>query len=196
MMQAALTSGRRPKEIPMRTYVISAILVLGSAFHATAQVAVQQQPTSSSVTLAGIGMFIYPAEGQSPEQQQADEAACMQWAESQTGLVLQPGSVDTQAAADASRQQAADATQGAAVGGAARGALAGVAIGAIAGDAGTGAAIGATAGAIGGRRAKKNVEAEAAYAGAAQAEAQSTEAVETFKKAAGVCLQGRGYTVQ
>ena len=196
MMQAALTSGRRPKEIPMRTYVISAILVLGSAFHATAQVAVQQQPTSSSVTLAGIGMFIYPAEGQSPEQQQADEAACMQWAESQTGLVLQPGSVDTQAAGDAAQQQAADATQGAAVGGAARGAVAGVAIGAIAGDAGTGAAIGATAGAIGGRRAKKQVEAEAGQQGAAQAQAQSDEAVETFSKAAGVCLQGRGYTVQ
>jgi hypothetical protein len=195
MIRAAFTAGRRPKENPMRTYVITAILVLGSAFHATAQVAVQQQ-ASSTVTLAGIGMFIYPAEGQSPEQQQADEAACMQWAESQTGLVLQPGSVDTQAAADAARQQTADATQGAAVGGAARGALAGVAIGAIAGDAGTGAAIGATAGAIGGRRAKKGAEAEAASAGAAQAQAQSDEAVETFSKAAGVCLQGRGYTVQ
>ncbi len=179
----------------MRRYLIAAALVLVPASYATAQVAVQQQ-ASSTVTLAGIGMFIYPAEGQSAEQQQADEAACMQWAESQTGLVLQPGSVDTQAAADASRQQAADATQGAAVGGAARGALAGVAIGAIAGDAGTGAAIGATAGAIGGRRAKKQVEAEAGQQGAAQAQAQSDEAVETFSKAAGVCLQGRGYTVQ
>lgn len=180
----------------MRKYLITIALLLVPASYATAQVAVQQQPTSSSVTLAGIGMFIYPAEGQSPEQQQADEDACMQWAESQTGLVLQPGSVDTQAAGDAAQQQAADATQGAAVGGAARGALAGVAIGAIAGDAGTGAAIGATAGAIGGRRAKKQVEAEAGQQGAAQAQAQSDEAVETFSKAAGVCLQGRGYTVQ
>jgi hypothetical protein len=32
-------------------------------------------------------------------------------------------------------------------------------------------------------------------ADAAQAQAQSDQAVEEFKKAAGVCLEGRGYTV-
>jgi len=179
----------------MRSYVLAAVLVLTAAAQTVAQVATQQT-TSSTVTLEGIGMFIYPAQGQTPEQQQKDEAACTQWAQTQTGLVLQPGSVDTQAAADAAQQQAADATQGAAVAGAARGAVAGVAIGAIAGDAGTGAAIGAVAGGIRGRRAKKTVEAEAASAGAAQAQTQSQEAIDEFKKAAGVCLQGRGYTVQ
>ncbi len=179
----------------MKRYILAAVLSLGAVSQAGAQVAVQQQ-SSSTMSLADIGMFIYPAKGQSAQQQQQDEAECTQWAENQTGMVLQPGSVDTQAAADAAQQQAADATQGAAVGGAARGAVAGVAIGAIAGDAGTGAAIGATAGAIRGRRAKKSVEAEAAYAGAAQATIQSEEAIETFKKAAGVCLEGRGYTVQ
>jgi len=163
---------------------------------ASAQTATQQQPTSSTVTLAQLGMFIYPADNQTPEQQQADETACMDWAEAQTGLVLQPGSVDTQAAGQAAQQQAADDTQGAAVAGAARGALAGVAIGAIAGDAGTGAAIGATAGAIGGRRAKKSYEAQAGAAGAQQAQEQSDEAIATFTRAAGVCLEGRGYTVQ
>jgi hypothetical protein len=165
------------KEKSMIRYVLTAVLVLGAVSQTEAQVATQQAP-ASTVTLAGIGMFVYPANDQSPEQQQADEAACMEWAEAQTGLTLQPGSVDTQAAADAAQRQAADATQGAAVGGAAR------------------AAIGAVAGGIRGRRAKKQVEAEAAYAGAAQAEAQSEQAIETFKKAAGVCLQGRGYTVQ
>ena len=195
MIQETRNSDRSPKERVMRRYLIPAVLILGSAHHAAAQVAVQQQQ-SSTVTLSSIGMFIYPAEGQSPEQQQADEAACTQWAESQTGMVLQAGEVDTQAAADAAQQQAADATQGAAVAGAARGALAGVAIGAIAGDAGTGAAIGAVAGGIGGRRAKKGAEAQAAQVGAVQAEAQSQAAVDEFKRAAGVCLQGRGYTVQ
>jgi putative Ca2+/H+ antiporter (TMEM165/GDT1 family) len=179
----------------MRSYVFAAALVLAAAAQAVAQVATQQT-RSSTVTLADIGMFIYPAEGQSPEQQQADEEACTQWAEAQTGLVLQPGSVDTQAAADAAQQEAADETQGAAVAGAARGALAGVAIGAIAGDAGTGAAIGAVAGGIRGRRTKKAYEAEAAQQGAAQAEASSQAAIDEFKKAAGVCLEGRGYTVQ
>ena len=179
----------------MRSYVLAAALVFGVGSQATAQVAAQQQQ-SSTVTLSSIGMFIYPAEGQSPEQQAADEAACTQWAEAQTGLVLQPGEVDTQAAGEAAQQEAADATQGAAVAGAARGAVAGVAIGAIAGDGGTGAAIGATAGAIAGRRAKKQVEAEAGYAGAAQAQAASQAAIDEFKKAAGACLGGRGYTVQ
>ncbi|MGH7675196.1 MAG: hypothetical protein ACREMV_07980, partial [Gemmatimonadales bacterium] len=65
----------------------------------------------------------------------------------------------------------------------------------IAGDAGTGAAIGA-AGAMGGRRAKQRVEAEAAQAGAQQAQAQNQQAVDTFKKAAGACLEGRGYAVK
>jgi len=179
----------------MRRYLITIALLLFTASYARAQVAVEQQ-ASSTVTLSSIGMFIYPAEGQTPEQQQADEAACTQWAEAQTGLVLQPGSVDTEAAAAAAKQQTADATEGAAVAGAARGAVAGVAIGAIAGDAGTGAAIGAVAGGIGGRRAKKGAEAQAAQQGAAQAEEQSQAAVDEFKRAAGVCLEGRGYTVQ
>jgi hypothetical protein len=179
----------------MTRYILTALLVLGAASQARGQVAATQQPAASTVTLASIGMYIYPAEDQSPEQQQADEAACTDWAESQTGLTLQAGSVDTQAAADQAEQQAADATQGAAVVGAAKGAVAGVAIGAIAGDAGKGAAIGAVAGGIAGRRAKKGAEAGAAQQGAAQAQAQNDQAVASFKQAAGACLSGRGYTV-
>lgn len=179
----------------MRTYKITTILAFGMSSLATAQVAVQGQ-SGSAVSLEQIGMFIYPAGGQSAEQQKADEAACTEWAEAQTGLQLQAGSVDTQAAAAAAQQQTAEATRGAAVGGAARGAVAGVAIGAIAGDAGTGAAIGAVAGAIGGRRARKHAEAQAAQAGAAQAQAQSDAALDEFKRAAGACLKGRGYSVQ
>ncbi len=38
-------------------------------------------------------------------------------------------------------------------------------------------------------------EQQAADAAQAQAQAQSDQAVEEFKKAAGVCLEGRGYTV-
>jgi len=178
----------------MSKIVMTAFLVLAAASQAGAQVAAQGG--SSTVSLSGIGLVIYPAQGNTPEQQQADEAACTDWAEAQTGLSIQAGSVDTQAAAAAAEQQAADATQGAAVGGAARGALGGAAIGAIAGDAGTGAAIGAVAGGIGGRRAKKSVEAQAGYAGAEQAEEANAAAIDSFKKAASVCLEGRGYTVQ
>ena len=161
----------------MNKYLITVLLLLGAVTQAGAQVATHGG--SSTVSLSGIGLVIYPAQGNTPEQQQADEAACTDWAEAQTGLSIQAGSVDTQAAADAAEDQASDATTGAAVGGAARGALAGVAIGAI-----------------GGRRAKKSVEAQASYAGAAGAEDQNAAAIEQFKKAASVCLEGRGYTVQ
>jgi hypothetical protein len=178
----------------MNKYLITLLLVLGAASQAGAQVATQGG--SSTVSLSGIGLVIYPAQGNTPEQQQADEAACTDWAEAQTGLSIQAGSVDTDAAAAEAGSQAADATTGAAVGGAARGAIGGAAIGAIAGDAGTGAAIGAVAGGIGGRRAKKSVEAQASYAGAEAAVEQNAAAIDQFKKAASVCLEGRGYTVQ
>jgi hypothetical protein len=185
------------KESLMRSTSLT-ICALSFAAYAAAQVAAtpeQQPPPPPPPTLAQIGLLIYPASDQTPEQQKADEAACTQWAEAQTGLKLQAGTVNTDSAAQAARQQTADATQGAAVAGAARGAVAGVAIGAIAGDAGTGAAIGAAAGAMRGRRAKKQAEAQAAQQGAQQAQAQNDEAIETFKRAAGVCLEGRGYTV-
>jgi hypothetical protein len=187
---------RELKEVPMRSSAIMMLVALGIPSIAAAQTAVQQQPAAPPPTLAQIGMIIYPAGGQTPEQQQADEAACTQWAEAQTGLTLQAGGVDTQAAAQAAQQQAAQATQGAAVVGAAKGAAVGVAIGAIAGDAGKGAAIGAVAGGVAGRRAKKQAEAQAAQQGAAQAQAQNQQAIDTFKKAAGACLEGRGYSVK
>lgn len=173
------------------------LFVFGLALLAASDAAGQQAAPSTAPppTLAQIGMYIYPAKGQSPEQQTADEDACTHWAETQTGLTLQSGGVDTQAAAEAAQRQAAEATQGAAVAGAAKGAVAGVAIGAIAGDAGKGAAIGAVAGGIAGRRARKHAEAQAAQQGAAQAQGQADANLEAFKKAAGACLQGRGYTV-
>jgi hypothetical protein len=153
-------------------------------------------PPAAAPTLAQIGMFIYPAKGQAPEQQTADEAACTEWAEAQTGLELRAGSVDTQSAAKAAKKQASQQAEGAAVVGAAKGAVAGTAIGAIAGDTGKGAAIGAVAGAMGGLRARRQAEKKAEQQGAQQAQAQSQAALDTFKKAAGACLEGRGYTVK
>lgn len=172
---------------------IALIALFATATAASAQAVAEEQALPPSFTQ--IGMVIYPAGGQSPEQQANDEAACWDWAEAQTGLSLVAGSPDTEAAGAAAADQAAVATQGAAVAGAARGALAGVAIGAIAGDAGKGAAIGAAAGAMGGLRGRSRAVASAEQQGAAAAEAGAAESVETFKNAGGVCLQGRGYTV-
>lgn len=166
---------------------------LSTVAPAAAQVAASKAETPPP-SFSQLGLMVYPAQGQTPEQQALDEAACWEWAEAQTGIQLVIGTPDTEAAGRAAGDQAAKATQGAAVGGAARGAIAGVAIGAIAGDAGKGAAIGAAAGAMGGVRARNRAIASAEQQGAAQAQAANEEAVNQFKKAGGVCLQGRGYT--
>ncbi len=132
--------------------IVAALVLALIAASLAAQTVAPAPPPAAKPTLAQLGLFIYPAKGQTPDQQKADETACTGWAETQTGLTASTGTVNTDAAAQAAKQQAAQQTQGAAVKGAAKGAVAGVAIGAIAGDAGQGAAIGAVAGAIGGRR--------------------------------------------
>jgi hypothetical protein len=118
--------------------------------------------------------MIYPGRGQSPQQQQKDQAECHGWA------IQQPG-----ANVAAAPQQPAG---GQVVRGAARGAAVGAVGGAIAGDAGTGAAVGAGAGAlVGGMRRRDQQQA------AAQAQAQTSAA---YNRAYAACLEGRGYTVK
>lgn len=126
----------------------------------------------------------YPAKGQSASRQSKDEGECFSWARQSTGI-------------DPAAVSAAPPPSGPAVGGgerlrgAARGALGGAAIGAIAGDAGEGAGVGAVVGTMaGGRRARENRR-----AGEQQAQAQSQEAINTYYRAYGACMSGRGYTV-
>jgi hypothetical protein len=92
-------------------------------------------------TLALGQVYVYPQQGQSPEQQQRDQGECHQWAVQQTGY--NPGMASTPSSAP----------DGSLVRGGARGAAVGAAVGAIEGDAGKGAAAGAAGGAlIGGMR--------------------------------------------
>ena len=167
--------------------------LLLSAAPASAQVAATKTDPPPKLTLAQIGMFIYPAKEQPKEQQKKDEDACYEWAEVNTGLILVPGKVDAEAAGKAA---AKDAGQGKVVGGAAAGAATGLAIGAIAGDAGKGAAIGAVAGSVGGVRGRVNAKQEAGQKGAQQAVQANQQGVEQFKKAAAACLEARGYSVR
>jgi hypothetical protein len=173
-----------------RVALLAGLLAAGSAL---AQVAAPKTAPPPKLTFAQIGLFIYPAKDQSPDQQKKDEDACYDWAETNTGLTLVAGKVDAEAAAKAS---AKDAGQGKVVGGAAAGAATGLAIGAIAGDAGKGAAIGAVAGSVGGVRGRKNAKQAAAQSGAQQAVQANQQAVDQFKKAAGACLEARGYSVR
>ena len=143
-----------------------------------------------------MGLYVFPAAGQTKEVQLVEEQQCYDWAQQQTGVDPTKVTANTDSAAQAAGAQAAAATQGAAVGGAAKGAAAGALIGAAAGDAGKGAAIGATAGAVGGRRAKKRAEGQAAQQGANAAVAQADDKIAQFKKAMTACLEGKKYTVK
>jgi hypothetical protein len=148
-------------------------IVLGGAAVSLAVAAIAQQP------------IIYPAKGQSPEQQNKDQGECYMWAKQTTGI-------DPLALAETPVQAQQQPAGRAVVGGAARGAAGGAAIGAIAGNAGKGAAIGAVVGTMGG--------ASRAHANQASANQQAQSArqqqLNTYNRAQAACLEGRGYTVQ
>lgn len=131
--------------------------------------------------------FVYPAKGQSPEQQKKDESECHQWAIKQTGI--DPSKPVPQAAPAAPPTTATGTTPGAGVRGAARGAIVGEVVG---GDAGAGAAAGAAAARSQSRRQNAAQQQQATQQ---QQQAQSGQQA-TFAKARAACLEGRGYTVK
>jgi len=150
-------------------------IALGAVALSVAHAASAQQP------------IIYPAKGQSAQQQKKDDGECYTWAKQSTGI--DPAVV----AQTPPPQQTGPATGGGErVRGAARGAVGGAAIGAIAGDAGEGAAIGAVAGTMaGGRQARQNRAAQNQ-----QAQGQQQQAINTYYRAFGACMEGRGYTIK
>ncbi len=130
--------------------------------------------------------IVYPAKGQSAQQQKKDEAECYQWAVSNTGIdPSKPTPAQAQAAPPTT---ATGTTPGAGARGAARGAV----VGGIMGDAGAGAAAGAMAGRAQSRRQNAAQQQQAA---AQQQQAQGAQNA-TFAKARAACLEGRGYTVK
>jgi hypothetical protein len=140
----------------------------------------------------GQELVVYPAKGQSDEQQSKDRFECHTWAVKQTGF-------DPTTASVAAPPPPEKTTEGGAVRGAARGAAAGAAIGAIAGDAGKGAAIGAGAGGV--RGARQRTRSEQRQAQQYQDSVQSSQAEldkqrAGYNKALSACLEGRGYTVK
>lgn len=136
---------------------------------------------------AGAAQYVYPAKGQSPEQQKSDESACYSWAVQQTGF--DPAKPPPVQPAATPPTTASGTTPGAGMRGAARGAIVG---GAIGGDAGTGAAVGAVA-ARGQSRRQNQAAAQQAQQ---QQQASSQQQQAAFAKARAACLEGRGYTVK
>ena len=150
------------------------LFVVAVALAAVASTAQAQKPV------------VYPAKGQSSQQQKKDERECLAWAKKDTGI-------DPAAASAPAPQKTGPAVGGGErVKGAARGAVGGAVIGGIAGDAGTGAAVGAAAGTMaGGARARRSQTAQNE-----QAQQQQQQALNTFYRAYGACMEGRGYTVK
>jgi hypothetical protein len=166
------------------------ILIFGQAV--IAQTPPPMVPDTSKMTYNqisnGLKLYVYPAKGQSKQQQKKDEYECYMWAIEQSGIdPLNLPKVEA---------PVQSGPTGGAVVGAAKGAAAGAAIGAIAGDAGKGAAIGATAGAMAGRRQGKQAQAQANQQSQAQATATEQEMKNSFNKAFSVCIEGKGYTVK
>jgi hypothetical protein len=129
--------------------------------------------------------IVYPAKGQSAQQQTKDDAECYAWAKNNTGV--DPARV---AQAPPPQQPASD---GQVAKGALRGAAGGAIIADVAGGhAGTGAAAGAIVGGIRGARQKQQTQA----AQQQQAQAQQQQAMSTFNRAYGACMEGRGYTIR
>ena len=125
--------------------------------------------------------IVYPAKGQSPQQQQTDDGACYSWAKTNTGI-------DPAAAASAPPPASGPAVGG---GERARGAVRGAAVGGIV-DGSDGARTGAAVGVVaGGARARQNKRAEQQ-----SAQAQQQGSLDTYYRAYGACMEGRGYTIK
>lgn len=167
---------------------VAGLLVFAAVVHA--QETQAAKPASMTASLnKSLGLFVFPAKDQKPEQQASDEQACYSWAVEQSG-------VDPLNMAATKPDSVAKGPDGSAVRGAARGAVAGVAIGAIAGNAGKGAAIGAAAGGMAGAGGKKQKEAKKEEEAKKAAAATDQAKIDSFKKAYSACLEGKGYTVK
>ena len=143
-------------------------------------------------------LYIYPAAGQSAEQQERDRYECHRWSVAQTGY--DPSAVGAGATtrtvttvSAAPEHPPVNPITGAA-GGAALGAVGG----AVAGDPGAGAAIGAAVGAtaaflhqLSGANEPAPETVEVTQAGAADPGRHSD-----YRRAITACLEGRGYNIQ
>src|ERR1700722_10142423 len=138
-------------------------------------------------------IFVYPANGQSAEQTDRDRYECHVWAVQQTGV--DPSRADASPYERVVVQPAnppGSGTVAGAIGGAIIGSI-------IAGprNAGAGLVIGAASGAIIGSAADANAQAQAQQTQAQinQSAAAGRARGDSYRRALGACLQGRGYTV-
>jgi hypothetical protein len=170
---------------------------------AMAQSSPATEPTGQKTLAATVGLYVFPAKGQSAEAQSQHEAECYGWAVDSTKVDpfdLGKRAEQQQRSSDAAKQQVAQAGEGAGARGAVAGAAAGALIGEIANnDAGDGAAWGAAVGLIGARRARRRAQQQATQQIERQDQQQrraTAGEIEGFKKAFSVCLEAKKYLVK
>jgi hypothetical protein len=178
------------QEVDMKSLTMIVVLMCLASVLVHAQA---PQPVSVTASLnKSLGMYVFPAKDQKPEQQAIDEQACYSWAIQQSGvdpLNLTP-----------TQPQAVDKSpDGSVAAGAAMGAIGGAVIGGIVhpyyhsgGAAVAGAMVGGMAGAA--RKAKKDAQKEQQAQQTAAATDQAR--IDSFRKAYSVCLEGKGYSVK
>jgi hypothetical protein len=138
-------------------------------------------------------VFVYPANGQSPEQTDRDRYECHVWAVQQTGV--DPSRSDASPYERVVVQPANPPGSGTVAG-----AIGGAIIGSIIGgprNAGAGLLIGGATGAIVGSAADAQAQQQAQQTQAQinQSAAEGRARADSYKRAVGACLSGRGYTV-
>ena len=145
------------------------------------------------VLLQAQDLMIYPAKGQSDQQQEKDKFECYGFAKKQSGF--DPMALPTTSSAPPPKE----AQQGGVGRGAVGGGLGGALIGAIAGDTKKGAAIGAVGGGlVGGMRSSEQQRREE-HNRQQWAERETQQYVnnrDNYNRAYAACLEGRGYTVR
>jgi hypothetical protein len=196
-------------------------MCLALIFSAASIALAQTQPAQSAAPPAqapawspsqSIGMFAFPKNGQTADQQLKDESECYGMAKQRTGIDAQAPppkglSDDEKKAAQQQAANNAPQAQGTRVRGAARGAATGAAVGAIAGSPGKGAAAGAVVGTAAGGAAQRSANAQSKQQAAAQTAAaqkkadeqlllQHQEGIDTFQRAFGACMESRSYSVK
>jgi hypothetical protein len=138
-------------------------------------------------------VFVYPAHGQSAEQTERDRYDCHLWAVQQTGV--DPSRADASAYERVLVQPANPPGAGTAVG-----LIGGAILGSIIGgpnNAGAGAVIGGATGAVIGSVSDANAQEQAQLTQQQfnQSAAAGRARADSYRRALGACLQGRGYSV-
>ncbi|HHH43704.1 MAG TPA: hypothetical protein ENK49_06165 [Gammaproteobacteria bacterium] len=138
-------------------------------------------------------LMIYPAKGQSSQQQEKDKFECYGFAKSQSGF--DPMAPPTTTTAPPPKE----APQGGVGRGAVGGALGGALVGAITGNTKKGAAVGAVGGGLlgGARRSEQKQRETHKQQQWEQREVQNyAQNRNNYNRAYAACLEGRGYTVR